>query len=54
MKNLSENLPIYIRITERVKDAILSGEIKEEGQLPSTTFMSKDGFEIKKTKRFLN
>ena len=42
MKNLSENLPIYIRITERVKDAILSGEIKEEGQLPSTTFMSKE------------
>ena len=42
MKNLSENLPIYIRITERVKDAILSGENKEEGQLPSTTFMSKE------------
>lgn len=41
MKNLSENLPIYIRITESVKDSILSGQIQEEGKLPSTTFMSK-------------
>ena len=39
--NLAENLPIYIRIVEGVKEAILSGELKEEGQLPSTTYLSK-------------
>lgn len=41
MSDLAENLPIYIRITEGVKDAILSGELKEESQLPSTTYLSK-------------
>ena len=39
--NLAENLPIYIRIVEGVKEAILSGELKEEGELPSTTYLSK-------------
>ena len=42
MADLSENLPIYIRIVEGAKDAILSGELKEEGQLPSTTYLSKE------------
>ena len=41
MGNLQENLPIYIRIVEGVKDAILSGELKEEGQIASTTYLSK-------------
>ena len=41
MSDLAENLPIYIRIVEGVKDAILNGELKEEGQLPSTTYLSK-------------
>lgn len=42
MKNIEENLPIYIRIVEGVKDAILSGELKEESQIPSTTYLSKN------------
>lgn len=42
MGNLQENLPIYIRIVEGVKDAILSGQIKEEGQIASTTYLSKN------------
>ena len=42
MANLAESLPIYIRITEGVKDYILSGELKEESQLPSTTYLSKE------------
>ena len=41
MGNLQENLPIYIRIVEGVKEAILSGQIKEEGQIASTTYLSK-------------
>ena len=41
MSNLAENLPIYIRIVEGIKDAILNGDIKEEQQLPSTTYLSK-------------
>ncbi|MBO7573257.1 MAG: GntR family transcriptional regulator [Bacilli bacterium] len=42
MSDLAESLPIYIRIVEGVKDAILNGELKEEGQLPSTTYLSKN------------
>ena len=42
MSDLSKSLPIYIRITEGVKDAILSGELKEEEQIPSTTQLSKE------------
>ena len=40
MANLAESLPIYVRIVEGLKDAILNGEVKEEGQLPSTTYIS--------------
>ena len=42
MADLQENLPIYIRIVEGIKDAILNGDIKEEEQLPSTTYLSKE------------
>ena len=42
MANLQESLPIYIRIIEGVKDAILNGQLKEEGQVPSTTYLSKE------------
>lgn len=42
MANLAENLPIYIRINEGIKDAILSGQLQEEKQLPSTTYLSKE------------
>ena len=41
MSDLAESLPIYIRIVEGVKDAILNGQLKEESQLPSTTYLSK-------------
>ena len=40
MANLAESLPIYVRIVEGLKDAILNGEVKEEDQLPSTTYIS--------------
>ena len=40
MANLAESLPIYVRIVEGLKEAILNGEVKEEHQLPSTTFIS--------------
>ena len=42
MSDLSKSLPIYIRITEGVKDAILSGKLQEEEQIPSTTQLSKE------------
>ena len=41
MSDLAQSLPIYIRIVEGVKEAILNGELKEESQLPSTTYLSK-------------
>ena len=41
MSDLAQSLPIYIRIVEGVKEAILNGELKEENQLPSTTYLSK-------------
>ena len=41
MENLVNSLPIYIRIVEGVKDAILEGKVKEESQLASTTYLSK-------------
>ena len=41
MSDLAESLPIYIRIVEGVKDALLNGDLKEESQLPSTTYLSK-------------
>ena len=40
MENLAESLPIYVRIIQGVKDAILSKDLKEEQQLPSTTYLS--------------
>ena len=40
MENLSESLPIYIRIVKEIKDLILSGALKEEERLPSTTYIS--------------
>jgi DNA-binding transcriptional regulator YhcF (GntR family) len=40
MANLAESLPLYIRIVEGLKETILNGQIKEEEQLPSTTYIS--------------
>ena len=42
MDNLAESLPIYVRIVQGIKDAILNGQIKEEEQLASTTYLSKE------------
>ena len=42
MENLAESsLPLYVKIEEAIKDAIITGQFKEETQLPSTTFLSK-------------
>ena len=42
MDNLAESLPIYIRIVQGIKDAILNKQIKEEEQIASTTYLSKE------------
>ena len=42
MENLAESLPIYIRIVQGIKDAILNKQIKEEDQIASTTYLSKE------------
>lgn len=42
MENLAESLPIYVRIVQGIKDAILNGQIKEEEQIASTTYLSKE------------
>lgn len=42
MANLEQSLPIYIRIVEGIKDAILNGQLLEDGQVPSTTYLSKE------------
>lgn len=42
MSDLAESLPIYIRIVEGIKEAILSGQLLEESQIPSTTHLSKE------------
>ena len=42
MENLAESLPIYVRIVQGVKDAILAQKVKEEEQLVSTTYLSKE------------
>lgn len=42
MENIVENLPIYIRIVEGIEDHILSRDLKEEEQLPSTTYLSRE------------
>ncbi len=41
MNVMYENIPIYAKIAEGIKDRILSGEIPEGEQLPSTTQLSK-------------
>lgn len=41
MENLAESLPIYVRIVQGIKDAILNKELKEESQIASTTYLSK-------------
>ena len=40
MKNLNEALPIYVRIEQGIKESILSGKLKEEDKIPSTTYLS--------------
>ena len=42
MENLAESLPIYVRIVQGIKDAILNKQIKEEEQIASTTYLSKE------------
>lgn len=42
MANLVDSLPIYIRIVEGIKDHILSLDLKEDSQLPSTTYLSRE------------
>ncbi|MCR5491915.1 MAG: GntR family transcriptional regulator [Bacilli bacterium] len=41
MNDIKKNLPIYIRIVEGAKDAILNGQFPEGSQIPSTTNISK-------------
>lgn len=40
MNVVTENIPIFVQIAEGIKDAILSGELKEGEKTPSTTFIS--------------
>ncbi len=42
MNVINENIPIFARIAEGIKDHILSGDIKEDEQLASTTQISKE------------
>lgn len=43
MKNLLDSaLPLYVKIEEAIKDAIITGQFEEESQIPSTTFLSKE------------
>ena len=42
MEKYSENLPIYVRIAEGIKDHILSGDLKEGEQVISTTQVSNE------------
>lgn len=42
MEKYSENLPIYVRIAEGIKDHILSGDLKEGEQVISTTQLSSE------------
>ncbi len=42
MDIIGENIPIFARIAEGIKDHILMGDIKEEEQVPSTTYVSKE------------
>lgn len=38
---LNDNEPIFIQIAKAIEDEILGGGISEEGQIPSTTELSK-------------
>ena len=42
MNIINENIPIFARIAEGMKDHILMGDLKEGDQLPSTTQISKE------------
>lgn len=42
MNIINENIPIFARIAEGIKDHILMGDLKEGDQLPSTTQISKE------------
>ena len=42
MNNITDNLPIFVRIAEGIKDCILSGELKEGEQITSTTRIAND------------
>lgn len=42
MNVMFENVPIFARISEGIKDHILSGDLPEGSQLPSTTQISKE------------
>jgi DNA-binding transcriptional regulator YhcF (GntR family) len=42
MSRINESIPIFVKITEGIKDHILMGDLKEGEQLPSTTMISKE------------
>lgn len=42
MNVVTENMPIFVQIAEGIKDAILSGELKEGEKTPSTTYISSN------------
>ncbi|MBQ9887435.1 MAG: GntR family transcriptional regulator [Lachnospiraceae bacterium] len=42
MDNIIDNVPIYVRIAEGIKDHILMGDLKEGEQVISTTQLSKE------------
>ncbi len=42
MNVIIENIPIFARIAEGIKDHILMGDLKEGDQLPSTTQLSNE------------
>ena len=41
MDIVQESIPIFVKISEGIKDHILSGDLKENEQLPSTTQISR-------------
>lgn len=41
IKNAS-NEPIYLQIKKQLKDAIISGELEEDAQLPSIRFLARE------------
>ncbi len=42
MNVINENIPIFARIAEGIKDHILSGDVREGEQIASTTQIAKD------------